>query len=200
MEKNRLESFSDGCIAIFITVILLTFQVLAHGTYRDLLPLIPSFVCYLLSFIVIAIYWGNQHHLVHAIQFINSKIMWANLAWLFSLSLVSFATAWTSLNMLAPQTVSFYGVILLLCNRTYVLLEHMVVEQQKFEAQQSGQPCNLEDALGNRDKERLAMCMYVAGAIISLWLPLAALILYMLVNVMWFIPDSRISRHLSRMK
>lgn len=192
MTTDRLEAFSDGCIAIFITITLLTLQLPAGDTYAALLVQAPAFFCYALSFIVIGIYWGNHHHLIHTIEQVSAKIMWANLAWLFALSIVSFATGWMAFHMLAPQTVSFYGVILLACNRTYVYLEHRVVEREREEAKQRGAMCSLDDKLGERIKERVAMCLYACGAVVALWLPWVAMLFYFAVNVIWFVPDRRI--------
>lgn len=198
MTTSRLESFSDGCIAIFITIVLLTFKMPAGNTFSDLYALWPSFVCYLLSFIVIGIYWGNQHHLMHVVDNVTSRIMWSNLAWLFMLSLVSFSTGWAAQTMLSPHAVSFYGIILLGCNLTYINLEYAVVSQERREAAESGIECNLDDVLGNRQKEYAAMGLYISGAIFALWFPVVSMALYFLVNAMWFIPDRRISRKHSK--
>ncbi|WP_298579549.1 TMEM175 family protein [uncultured Olegusella sp.] len=192
MTTDRLEAFSDGCIAIFITITLLTFQLPEGDTYANLLVQAPAFFCYAISFIVTGIYWGNHHHLIHTIEQVSEKIMWANMAWLFALSLVSFATGWVALYMLAPHTVSFFGVILLACNRTYVYLEHCVVECEREEAKQRGARYSLDDRLGERIKERIAMCLYASGAVIAFWLPWVAVLFYFVVNVIWFVPDRRI--------
>lgn len=200
MTTGRLEAFSDGCIAIFITITLLAFKTPGGSSYQDLMHIVPSFICYAMSYIVIGIYWGNQHHLINTIHHITDKIIWTNLFWLFALSLVSFATSWVANNNLAPHTVSFYGVILLACNRTYVLLEHMVVEQERVEALERGSECNLDDILGEREKERIAMGLYVVGAIVALWHPIIAFIMYFVVNIIWFVPDRRISKHHEKLK
>lgn len=193
MTTERLEAFSDGCVAIFITIILLGLKFPKGNTYNDLLPMIPSIICYAMSFIVIAIYWGNQHHLLHTVIHVTSKIMWTNFAWLFALSLVSFATAWAARSMLAPHTVSFYGVIMLACNRTYVILENAVVEQEKIEAAEMGTVYNLEEILGERLKENIAMVLYFCGTVVSFWIPPLAMAMYFIVDAMWFVPDRRIS-------
>lgn len=197
MTKDRLLAFSDGCIAIFITIILLTFEMPEGASFSDLRSMIPSFVGYVLSFILIGTYWGNHHHLMQVTAYIDGRIMWANLAWLFCLSLVSFTTAWTGRYHFAPHTVAAYGIVAISCTITYMILEKAIMDAQLRMSEVCGQCGNgkcLKLILGNRYKEYMALALYGVGIIVAFFYPMAAIGCFVIVNIAWFVPDSRIAR------
>ena len=189
MGKGRLEAFSDGVIAVIITIMVLELKV-PHGTdLAALVPLLPVFLSYLLSFIYIGIYWNNHHHMLHAVQHINGRALWANLHLLFWLSLVPFVTALVNENLFAAVPVSLYGVVLLMSGVGYYLLERVLIAQH-------GKDSPLARAMGKDYKGLTSMFIYAVAiglAFVNVW---ASCALYVLVAVMWFIPDPRIERAL----
>jgi uncharacterized membrane protein len=189
MQKNRLEAFSDGVIAIIITIMVLEMKV-PHGTeLDDLKPILPVFLSYVLSFIYIGIYWSNHHHLLHATRRVSGGILWANLHLLFWLSLVPFVTGWMGENHFAALPAALYGLVLLLAGVAYLVLQRMIVTRQAGDS-------SLASELGRDRKGKLSLALYVVGiglAFVSPWLAAA---LYALVAAMWLIPDRRLERAL----
>ncbi|HOW35094.1 MAG TPA: TMEM175 family protein [Candidatus Omnitrophota bacterium] len=187
MPKTRLEAFSDGVIAIIITIMVLELKV-PHGTdFASLRPILPSFLSYILSFIVLGIYWNNHHHLLHAAKHINGKIMWANLHLLFWLSLVPFVTNWLGENHNESWPTFLYGIVFLMAAVAYVILQTLIVEKH-------GKDSLLAQALGSDWKGKLSLMSYVSAlglAFINHWFSVA---LYILVAILWLIPDQRIEK------
>lgn len=190
MGKGRLEAFSDGVIAIIITIMVLELKV-PHAAGADALrPLVPVFLSYVLSFVYIGIYWNNHHHMLHAAQRVDAAAMWSNLHLLFWLSLVPFATAWMGENAFAPLPVALYGVVMLMAGLAYYALSRALVGIH-------GAASALAVALGRDVKGRFSLVLYAAAiplAFVAAWLSLA---IYVLVAVIWFIPDRRIERVLA---
>jgi len=191
MSKGRLEAFSDGVIAILITIMVLELKV-PHGADWDALsPLWPVFLTYLLSFVFLAIYWNNHHHMLQAAERINGKILWANMHLLFWLSLVPFVTGWMGENEFASLPTAVYGVVLLLAGIAYTILQATIVAHH-------GKESRIGMAVGDNIKGKLSTALY-AGAIplafLQRWVSFA---IYVLVAAMWFIPDPRIEAKLDR--
>ena len=191
MPTNRLEAFSDGVIAILITIMVLELKV-PHGEeggtgFAALVPLIPVFLSYVLSFIYLGIYWNNHHHMLHTLERVNGPILWANLHLLFWLSLIPFATGWMDENHYAPVPTALYGAVLLLCAIAYVILQALIIRAQ-------GEASLLRKAVRGDWKGKVSPVLYAAGMIAALWLPALALALYVLVALFWLIPDRRIER------
>jgi uncharacterized membrane protein len=187
MTKGRLEAFSDGVIAIIITIMVLDLKSPRGTDWTALAPLLPVFLSYVLSFIYIGIYWNNHHHLLHATQQVNGPIMWANLHLLFWQSLVPFVTGWMGENHFAALPTALYGFVLLMTATAYLILQNAIIAKQ-------GRDSLLADALGGDWKGKFSLVFYVIGiglAFVNQWL---ADTLYVLVAVMWFIPDRRIER------
>ena len=191
MQKNRLEAFSDGVIAIIITIMVLELKV-PHGVdVAALKPLLPVFLSYVLSFIYVGIYWNNHHHLLHAARHVSAGIMWANLHLLFWLSLIPFVTGWMGENHFGALPTALYGVVLLMAAVAYVILQKAIVATQ-------GHDSALTDALGSDGKGKLSLVCYLAAiglAFVNQWLSDA---LYVVVAVMWLIPDRRIERAVAK--
>jgi uncharacterized membrane protein len=187
MGKDRLAAFSDGVIAIIITIMVLELKVPHGADWAALRGVAPNFVAYVLSFVYLAIYWNNHHHLLHTVTRVDGLILWANSHLLFWLSLVPAATAWMGENFLAPLPTAVYGVSLLMPAIAYQLLQRAIVHQQ-------GKHSVLASALGNDFKGKLSPLLYAAAvalAFVDAWLSIA---IYALVAVMWFIPDRRIEK------
>jgi uncharacterized membrane protein len=191
MGKGRLEAFSDGVIAVIITIMVLEMKV-PHGTdLAALVPSIPVFLSYVLSYVYTGIYWNNHHHMLHAVQHVNGRVLWANLHLLFWLSLVPFVTGWMSENHFAAVPVALYGVVLLMAGVAYYLLARILVAQH-------GRDSALARALGKDVKGMVSMVVYAAAIGLSFWNPWVACALYVAIAVMWFVPDPRIERTLAK--
>ena len=185
MGKGRLEAFSDGVIAVIITIMVLEMRVPQGTDLSSLQTLAPVFLSYVLSFVYIGIYWNNHHHLLHAARRINGRIMWANLHLLFWLSLVPFATAWMGENHFAQLPVAIYGFALLMPALAWVLLQRQMIALE-------GRDALLAVAVGNDLKGKLSLVLYIAGislAFVNRWVACA---LYVVVALMWLAPDRRI--------
>jgi uncharacterized membrane protein len=192
MHKGRLEAFSDGVLAIIITIMVLELHVPHGDEWRDLLPLAPVFVSYVLSFIYLGIYWNNHHHMLQAAHHVNGPVLWTNLHLLFWLSLTPFVTAWMGENEFATLPVALYGFDLLMCAFAYYILERTLIAAQ-------GEHSQLAMAVGAEIKGWISVAVYVVGIVASLlWTPWAGLVAYFVVAAMWFIPDRRIERTLGR--
>ena len=191
MEKSRLEAFSDGVIAIIITIMVLEMKV-PHGvTFADLQPLWPVFISYTLSFIYVGIYWNNHHHLLHAAQKVNGLILWANLHLLFWLSLIPFATGWMGENHFLPLPVALYGCALLMPAIAYYLLTRTLIAFH-------GDGSSLSQAIGKDYKGLISVLIYVVAIPLAFYNAMIAFGLYVLVALMWFIPDRRIENAYQR--
>ncbi|MEW6209610.1 MAG: TMEM175 family protein [Acidobacteriota bacterium] len=187
MSKGRMEAFSDGVLAIIITIMVLEMKV-PHGVdLAALRPLIPVFLSYALSFIFLGIYWNNHHHLLQAVRRVNGRILWANLHLLFWLSLVPFATNWMGENRFAPLPVALYGAVLLLAAIAYFILTRALISHH-------GADSAIAVALGRDFKGKISIVFYVAAIPLSFVNSRLALALYILVAVMWLIPDRRIEK------
>lgn len=190
MKKGRLEAFSDGVIAIIITIMVLELRVPVGDNIRDLAPVVPVLFSYILSFVYIGIYWNNHHHMIYAVDRINGKVLWANLNLLFWLSLIPFVTAWMGENHFAKWPVVLYGVVLIMNAIAYTILCWLLVKG-------SGPDSPLAIALGKDWKGKLSLVVYAAAialAFLNHWLAFA---LYVLVAIIWFIPDRRIEKTVS---
>jgi uncharacterized membrane protein len=189
MKKGRLEAFSDGVIAILITIMVLELKI-PHGTdWESLRPLLPVFLTYVLSFVYLGIYWNNHHHMLYAADQINGKILWANMHLLFWLSLIPFVTGWMGENHFAPLPTAIYGVVLLAAAIAYYTLQQLIIAQQ-------GSNSKLKAAVGKDIKGKLSPLVYMAAiplAFVNQWISDA---LYILVALMWLIPDRRIESKL----
>jgi uncharacterized membrane protein len=189
MTKGRLEAFSDGVIAIIITIMVLELKVPHDPSPAALLPLLPVFLSYTLSFVFLGIYWSNHHHLFHAVQRVDGRVLWANLHLLFWLSIVPFATGWMGENHFASWTLALYGTILLLAAIAYFILTRALISLH-------GTDSLLAIALGRDFKGKISIIIDLVAiplALVKWWLACA---LYVLVVIMWLIPDRRIERTL----
>ena len=190
MNKTRLEAFSDGVIAIIITIMVLEMKV-PHGTeFSDLAPLLPVFLSYVLSFVNVGIYWNNHHHLLHTVKHVSGGILWANLHLLFWLSLMPFATGWMGENHFAPLPVALYAFDLMMCAIAYVVLQLRIIAAH-------GQDSMLAHAMGRDRKGKISLACYVLAVPLAFFIPLAAGGLMVLVALMWLIPDRRIEKVIS---
>jgi uncharacterized membrane protein len=190
MNKNRLEAFSDGVLAIVITIMVLELKV-PHGVeLATLRPLLPVFLSYVLSFIYVGIYWNNHHHLLHATKHVSGGILWANLHLLFWLSLFPFTTGWLGENHVSPMPAAVYGFVLLMAAIAYYLLQLAIIARQ-------GRDSILRSALGGDWKGKLSPVLYLAAISLAFVSPWLAIGLYVLVAGLWLIPDRRIERALA---
>jgi uncharacterized membrane protein len=192
MQKNRLEAFSDGVIAIIITIMVLELKPKPdEAQLTDLKSLAPVFLGYVLSFLYVGIYWNNHHHMFHSTKHVNGRILWANLHLLFWLSLFPFTTAWMGENYDAPTPAAVYGFVLLMAAIAYYILQRAIISQQ-------GHGSLLAVAIGRDWKGKLSPVFYIAAiplAFVSPWISNA---LFILVALMWFVPDRRIERILNQ--
>ena len=189
MNTNRLNSFTDGVIAIIITIMVLEMKV-PHGTeLDDLKPILPVFLSYVLSFIYIGIYWSNHHHLLHATRRVSGGILWANLHLLFWLSLFPFVTGWMGENHFAAVPAALYGGVLLAAAVAYLILQQRIIAAQ-------GPGSRLQAAIGGDWKGKLSPFVYALGIVSTLWRPGVALALYVVVALLWLVPDRRIEKSL----
>ncbi|MGZ3724800.1 MAG: TMEM175 family protein [Pseudobdellovibrio sp.] len=187
MGKNRLEAFSDGVLAIIITIMVLELKVPHGDTFESLLPMLPWFLSYVISFIYVGIYWNNHHHMIHTSQKVNGAILWANMHLLFWLSLVPFATSWMGENHFSSIPVLIYGIILLLAAAAYWILQNLIIKSQ-------GAHSVLSKAIGRDLKGKLSPIIYLVAILCSCWWPSIALSLYVLVALIWVVPDQRIEK------
>lgn len=190
MGKGRLEAFSDGVIAIIITIMVLELKV-PHGEQIEaLLPLLPVFLSYVLSFIYVGIYWNNHHHMLHTAHAVTGPILWANLHLLFWLSLFPFATGWMGENHFAAVPSAVYGGVLFMAALAYWILQRAIISSQ-------GENSLLRKALGSDWKGRSSPLAYALAALAAFWSPASAQTLYALIALVWLIPDRRIERALA---
>ena len=188
MTRTRLEAFSDGVVAIIVTIMVLEFKVPHETNFHALQELLPKFVSYLLSFIFICIYWGNHHHLMHTVHHVNSKIIWANMNLLFWLSLIPFATAWMGENSSDKIPVALYATLLLFCGIAYSILQKTIESHYT-------QSTELILALKRHGKKGyLSLILYILSIIMAFFIPLLSEILFVVVAVLWIIPDKNIEK------
>jgi uncharacterized membrane protein len=188
MEKNRLEAFSDGVLAIIITIMVLEMKVPHSSDWAALKPVLPVFLSYVLSFIYLGIYWNNHHHLLKACRRINAGIMWANLHLLFWLSLFPFVTGWMGENHFMPLPSALYGAVLLLAAVAYYILQTHII------AEQGGRHSKLAVAIGKDWKGKLSPVLYAIAIAASFFRPWLAGCIYVFVALTWLVPDRRIER------
>ena len=189
MGTGRLEAFSDGVVAIIITIMVLELKV-PHGTsFAELEPLLPVFLSYILSFIYVGIYWNNHHHMLHLVQHVSGPILWANLHLLFWLSLIPFVTSWMGENHLEALPVALYGGVLLMAAIAYLILMTLLIGNE-------GRESALARAMGRDRKGKLSPLIYATAIGMAFVQPLVSLGLYVLVAAIWFIPDRRVERTL----
>jgi uncharacterized membrane protein len=189
--KNRLEAFSDGVLAIIITIMVLELKVPHGASFAALQPLLPVFLSYVLSFVYVAIYWNNHHHMLHAAHKVDGSVMWANLHLLFWLSLVPFVTGWTGENHFAALPSAAYGVVLLMAAIAYKILQQRIIAAE-------GGDSVLARAVGRDLKGILSPLLYltaIASVLVSPWIANG---IYVLVALVWLVPDKRIEKELER--
>lgn len=187
MTKGRMEAFSDGVLAIVITIMVLEMKV-PHGTsFSALEPLLPVFLSYVLSFINVGIYWNNHHHMLHVARHVNGKVLWANIHLLFWLSLFPFVTGWMGENNFAALPVALYGVVSFMAGVAYYFLAHSL-------AGLHGKESALAQAIGKDRKGLISILVYLIGVVLSFIQPLVGLAAYVFVAGLWFIPDKRIEK------
>ena len=184
-----MEAFSDGVIAILLTIMVLELHAPEGITWQSLHPVLPTFLAYILSFIFVGIYWANHHHLLQLCERVNGAILWANLHLLFWLSLIPFVTAWMGEHLFAAMPTALYGIVLFCCGIAYTILEHALIREQ-------GANSRLAAAVG-MDRKGIASVVMNATAIpIAFYKPAISLCLYAAVDLLWLVPDSRIEKHI----
>ncbi len=189
MGKGRLEAFSDGVIAIIITIMVLELRPPHEATFGGLRPLLPVFLSYLLSFAYVGIYWNNHHHMLHTVHKVTGPILWANLHLLLWLSLFPFVTGWMGEHGLAPLPTALYGFVLLMAAIAYVVLQAVIVGSQ-------GVDSLLRRAVGRDLKGKISLATYLVAMLLAPWLPAVSQALYVTIALVWLVPDRRIERAL----
>jgi uncharacterized membrane protein len=190
VNKNRLEAFSDGVIAIIITIMVLELRVPHSTELAALKPLVPVMFSYLLSFVFVAIYWNNHHHLMHAVRHVNGPILWANSHLLFWLSLVPFVTSWMGENNFAAVPVALYGVVMLGAALSFTILVRTLLHAHESDS-------ILAAAIGSDVKGNVSLLLYALAVGIALFLPWVSCALYAAVSIIWLVPDRRIEKRLT---
>ena len=191
MTKNRMEAFSDGVLAIVITIAVLELRSPAGAALENLIGVLPLFLSYVLSFVFLGIYWNNHHHLMQAVERVDGSVLWANLHLLFWLSLIPFVTRWMGENEFASLPVALYGIVLFFAGFAYYLLTQVLFRLH-------GRDSNLAGALEHDWKEKASLLLYAIAIPLALQQPLLSGVLYVLVAVLWLIPDRRIEAALGR--
>ena len=190
MNKNRLEAFSDGVLAIIITIMVLEFKVPNATTFEAVIPLFHKFLSYILSFIYVGIYWNNHHHMMHTVKRVNGKILWANLHLLFWLSMIPFATAWIGEHHFAAFPMMLYGIILLMNAVAYFILQSVILKHH-------GKDSLLSKAIGKDYKGKTSLVLYLIAVLVSKHYSEISGAIYILVALMWLVPDKRIEKILN---
>jgi uncharacterized membrane protein len=191
MGNERLAAFSDGVIAIIITIMVLELHAPHGADWESLVAIGPSFLSYLLSFIYVAIYWNNHHHLLHTVERVDGLILWANSNLLFWLSMMPLATAWMGQNLLSPVPTAVYGIALLMPAIAYFLLQRAIIHRH-------GADSVLAKALGSDLKGYISPVLYIAGAALAFVSPYLSMAVYVLVAILWLVPDRRIANIVGR--
>jgi uncharacterized membrane protein len=189
MTKSRLEAFSDGVLAIIITIMVLELKVPHEASLAALVKLWPVLLSYIMSFVFIAIYWNNHHHMFQMVHRLSGGVLWANMHLLFWLSLVPFVTGWMGENHFARLPVAVYGIVLLCAGIAYFVLARVLVNVQ-------GKDSDLARALGSDKKGRVSLVLYAIGIALAFPLPAGAAVLYGIVELIWLVPDRRIEKHM----
>ena len=190
MGKTRLERFSDGVLAIIITIMVLELKAPHSADLSAIRPLLPIFLSYLLSFVYVAIYWNNHHHMLHIVEHVSGAVLWANLHLLFWLSLVPFVTAWMGENHFASAPTALYGLVLLMAGVAYLILQRTIIATQ-------GNDSLLAAAMGRDVKGKLSPVLYLIAVVATTIRPWLAWAIYVAVALVWLIPDRRIERTLA---
>jgi uncharacterized membrane protein len=188
--KGRLEAFSDGVIAIIITIMVLEMEAPHSADWTALRPILPVLGSYVLSFIYVGIYWNNHHHLLHTVKHVRGGMLWANTHLLFWLSLVPFTTRWMGETHFAPLPVALYGVVLLFAAVAFTILVRVIIAHH-------GKHSDLALAVGDDRKGKISLTLYALAVVLAFFQPLAACLLYVVVAVIWLVPDRRIERQLN---
>ncbi len=191
MERGRLEAFSDGVLAIIITIMVLEIKVPHGNDFSNLIPLIPVFLSYVLSFIYIGIYWNNHHHMMQTVKSVKGGILWANLHLLFWLSLIPFVTGWMGENHFSAKPMALYGFILLMAAVAYFILQNRIIKSQ-------GEDSILAKAIGRDLKGKISPVLYILGIAFSYVHALLASAMFILVALIWLIPDTRIEKNIEK--
>ena len=190
MTKGRLEAFSDGVIAIIITIMVLEMKVPHGDRVKDLVPVMPIFLSYVLSFIYVGIYWNNHHHMLQAVTVVSGAMLWANLHLLFWLSLFPFTTGWMGENHFTAMPTALYGMVLFMAGTAYLLLQHAIIRVQ-------GRDSILKKAVGRDWKGKVSAGLYVVAIVVTLRSTWIAQAIYVIAAMIWLIPDRRIERRLA---
>jgi len=190
MKTGRLEAFSDGVLAIIITIMVLEMQVPEGASFEALNTILPVFLSYVMSFIYLGIYWNNHHHLLQAFDKVNGTILWANLNLLFWLSLLPFVTGWMGENHFETNPTAMYGVVLLLAALAFKILIHFVIKNE-------GKNSKIGKVYQNDKRLNISLILYIIGTVFSFFHPLPGLALYVGVALFWIVPDTRIERTLN---
>ena len=185
MSKQRLEAFTDGVIAVIITIMVLDMKAPGGATFAALRSGLPVFLAYALSFANVGIFWNNHHHMLHATERINGMVLWANLFLLFWMSLVPFVIRWMDDTHFAPSPTSAYGVVLVLCSVSYILLERTIIKY-------NGPNSKLARAVGRDSKSKISLVIYALAIPLAFVHPWIAIALYVVIAMTWFIPDRQI--------
>ena len=191
MTKGRVEAFSDGVIAILITIMVLEFRPPHATDLASLMVLLPVFLSYVLSFVFLGIYWSNHHHLLHATERVNGAVLWANLHLLFWLSLVPFTTAWMGENHVAALPTALYGVVLFFAAISYTILQMTIIRHQ-------GPASKLRAAVGSDRKGKFSLLLYLAAIPLAFVNQAISVVIYVIVALIWLVPDTRIEKHLAQ--
>jgi len=192
MNSTRLEAFSDAVIAILMTIMVLELKIPHGADFQAIAPMLPIFLTYVLSFVYLAIYWNNHHHMLQATKSVNGKVLWANMHLLFWLSLVPFATGWMGENHFAPLPTAIYGVILLCAAIAYTILQTTIVHHHR------GENALLADAVGNDLKGKISIALYVVAIGAAFLHQAISHALYVVVALWWLVPDRRIERKIEQ--
>lgn len=187
MGKNRVEAFSDGVLAVAITIMVLEIKVPHGQSFAELIPLIPKFLSYVMSFMYIGIYWNNHHHMLHATEKVNGTILWANHHLLFWLTIIPFSTGWMGENHFAAAPIIFYGGTLVMCAVAYNILQRAIISSE-------GENSLLKKAVQTDWKGKLSPVLYFVAMLFANWLPWLSLSIYFSVALLWLIPDKRIEK------
>ena len=188
-----MEAFSDGVVAIIITIMVLELKVPHGDTFNDLEPLLPVFLSYVMSFVYVGIYWNNHHHMLNTTKHVSGSILWANLYLLFWLSLMPFATGWLGENHLTALPTALYGFVLLMTGGAYTILQFAIIRKQ-------GRGSLLATAVGRDLKGKASLVIYLLAILLAFEYPLISNLLYLLVAIVWLVPDSRIERMVAKNK
>jgi len=190
MKSSRLEAFSDGVLAIIITIMVLELKAPEEPSWHELMSILPIFISYVFSFIYVGIYWSNHHHLFQATEKVNGKILLANLHLLFWLSLIPFTTSWLGENYTDSIPVALYGFDLLMCAIAYFILQGVIISFH-------GNDSVLKIAVGSDLKGKISLLIYISGLILSFFNTWIAIACYILVAIIWLIPDKRVEKHMN---